>query len=343
MISERIHGGSCQYNADQIQLDLSVNINPYGPSPEMLTSLKNCRFDQYPDPNGSRLKAILAQHHDCHHSQIHLGNGAAEIFWTIVRSQLHKKLPVLILEPTFSEFRLALESYEFPIYELRSHHKDDFHHHTPHIQSALCRYKIKMAYICNPNSPTGSYFDPLTIINLAQANPQVTFILDQAFIQLSPHYQDLYHHYPKNIIQVVSLTKEHSIPGVRIAYAVGSVAHISHMNQFINTWNVNSFALQAGMVATSHERFVRKSYESICQDKAYVCQQLDQLGLTYHTKDCPFILIQVGDSTSLFQQMKKRGILVRDCSSYELENWIRIFPRPIHEIDLFFSALKSIL
>ena len=99
-------------------VDLSVNINPYGPSSAMNEAVRQGDFHEYPDPSCSLLRYEIADLHSCVKEQIHVGNGASEIFWSIASAyQTVQQQGVLIVEPTFSEFKVAALAKGFAVSE----------------------------------------------------------------------------------------------------------------------------------------------------------------------------------------------------------------------------------
>ena len=335
----RMHGGAQQYQKEL--LDFSVNINSYGPSENLKSALKETNYWEYPDPQGQRLKSKIANRYNVNNECIHLGNGAAEIFWTLARSFEKERRTALIVEPTFSEFSLALKRHGFSIEEVRATAENRFR--LPY-QELLARLKGKdpfdFVYICTPNSPTGTWTSEEVVVELASLAPSTVFVIDLAFLQFSNHFDSFQRTFPENVILVHSLTKEHAIPGIRIGFARGAPSIIAQMNSYCSTWNINAFALDAAMIALEDEEFIRFSREKIANDKAYLVECLDVMGVeTYHL-DCPFILFRWGDP-QIQENLIHEGILIRDCSSYQLPGYYRIYPRPKIDVDRLITALKK--
>ena len=336
------HGGSAQYQLEGTVIDFSVNINPYGPSVNMKQAIANCSYHEYPDPNYRNLKKIIAEKYACQLAEIHVGNGAAEIFWTIVR--MSGKSQAFMLTPSFSEFPNAVKALNGNVDELPCRPEDQFTVDFHSLGERLRSKHYDLAYFCVPNSPTGMYMDALTLKELALENPKTIFVIDYAFIQFSRHSNDQYYQFPKNVIRVYSLTKEHAIPGIRIGFAISSQDLIQRLNSQVNTWNVNCFAAQAGHTALSDEDFVKESIQQISRDKNYLRRQLDRMGATYFTSDAPYFLIRtVIPADEVVTLLLQKGILVRSCASYGLQDWIRVFPRPLSDSSKLIHFLGTLL
>src|SRR6188508_1964984 len=85
----RVHGG---VSLDELAamgvdlretIDFSASINPYGPCPAVLHAVQACPIDRYPDPTAAALRRALASAHDIAAHRIVVGNGAADLLWTL--------------------------------------------------------------------------------------------------------------------------------------------------------------------------------------------------------------------------------------------------------------------
>src|SRR6266700_5716843 len=196
-------------------LDFSVNVNPYGPATAMLEAIRSARVDLYPDSTAFEARVALAETCDVVPDRVVLGDGGADLLWTLARVVVHPGQAVLMVEPTFSEFRAAGEVARARVIEWRASAESGF---AIDLEAVAVRARAREAaaiYLCTPNNPTGTAVPASDVAALANALPKVTLIVDQAFLSLSEHHADASIYMPANVIRVRSLTKEHAIPGVR--------------------------------------------------------------------------------------------------------------------------------
>jgi len=106
------HGGYYGEDKENI-IDFSVNINPLGVSEKLKNKLYDLikEINTYPEIEGKSAKEHLANNIDVKSSQIILGNGAIEIIYLFANSLKQKK--VLIIHPTFNEYKRAFNLYNF--------------------------------------------------------------------------------------------------------------------------------------------------------------------------------------------------------------------------------------
>ena len=90
---EYVHGGDIYTYGDV--LDFSVNVNPYGPSEEVLEAAKRSmdEVSLYPDSQCRRLRKRLAEKKSLPEEYFLFGNGAAELFFSVVLAEKPKKAP----------------------------------------------------------------------------------------------------------------------------------------------------------------------------------------------------------------------------------------------------------
>ena len=127
-----VHGGDVYRN--QVELDFSVNINPFGMPDGVKKALGDAIFlcTQYPDEKVSKLSEAMAKKLDVPQECILFGNGASELFVAIIHAR--KPKTVLVLAPSFSgyEHSAACEDCHMP-YKSEGGVKFSDHH----IQSPL--------------------------------------------------------------------------------------------------------------------------------------------------------------------------------------------------------------
>ena len=105
---EYVHGGDIYTYGDV--LDFSVNVNPYGPSEEVLEAAKRSmdEVSLYPDSQCRRLRKRLAEKKSLPEEYFLFGNGAAELFFSVVLAEKPKK--ALLPIPAFAEYEQALRT-----------------------------------------------------------------------------------------------------------------------------------------------------------------------------------------------------------------------------------------
>ena len=346
MLSPRIHGGISHalrkglgQGLDDL-LDLSVNVNPYGPSPVVLEAIRSAPFAAYPDPQASALKEGIAAWAGVHPAEVVVGNGAADLLWTLVRTLLPPGSRALIAEPTFCEFRAACAANQVILHEYRGREQDDFRFDLEALSAAATICKPECIYLCNPNSPTGGYLPITEVRAFAERHPDICLILDEAFLSLSRHHQEAFLPLPSNVVRLRSFTKEHTIAGLRVGYLLTTRALAQAVEGQRPAWMINSVAESAALAALGEDDFVAASRTKIFADLRDMQTALRELGLSPMPTSTLYFLLPMPKGVDWREVLlRHHRILVRDCGSYGLAGYIRLCSRPAPDVARLTQAL----
>ena len=348
---EQPHGGRLAWGLDQV-LDLSVNVNPYGPSAELIAHLRTLSFREYPDPSARRLREELAHRWGERPENFLVGNGANELLWAIARACLPQQKDFTsavytCIEPCYSEFDRAARVIgarpaPFKVKpELYGAWSED------ELCAHIDQEGTQVLYLCNPNSPTGIYLQTDFIASLLRGRPHLTIVLDESFLSLSLFHEAAARIYPDQVIRIVSLTKDFALAGLRIGYARGSAALIARLAAQIPTWSVNTLAQAAGIWCLQHEDFLTETRQLMLGDAEQLQRDLLErntwVSLLPNRSSTIFTMLAVPDaSTKARILLEKHRVLVRSCASYGYPEYWRIAVRPEPERKVFLAALDSL-
>ena len=344
----RVHGGP---QDDELRalaidpatlLDFSVNTNPYGPCPAMIEAVRSSHIDRYPDPTARGARDVMARAFDVSPDELALGNGAAELLWTLARALLRPGAKVLVVEPTFCEFRAAAVAAGAQIREWRAAADRGFALDLDAIASRARAEEAEVIYLCTPNTPTGAGLPAMDVARWAAAHPQCRLVLDQSFLSLSERFADAEVGMPSNVIRIRSLTKDHTIPGVRVGYLIASREIVARVEEQRPAWMTSAMAQAAAIVACQESAFVDASRGKILDDRDQLASEIAKLGFATVPSTAGFFLVHTGRAHELRQQLLARHhILVRDCASFGLPEHIRLASRPAADRARLISALSE--
>jgi histidinol-phosphate/aromatic aminotransferase/cobyric acid decarboxylase-like protein len=348
MAERRVHGGPADSELLALKLDresvldFSVNTNPYGPAPLVVAAVRSAPLEQYPDPTGFRARNALSRFLGVGADELALGNGAAELLWTLARTLLRPGASALIVEPTFCEFRSAARASGARVAEWCA---DPEHGFAISLDAIGERVRVEgsaVVYLCIPNTPTGSVLPADAIAAWAAERPGVSIVLDQSFLALSERAADALVPMPRNVIRVRSLTKEHTIPGVRVGYLIAPPGLVAALEEQRPAWCTSSMAQAAVIAACAERAFVEESCRKVLADRARLAAELVGLGCTTFPSAAGFFLIRTNAARALRDRLLARHrILVRDCTSFRLPEFIRLAARPAEDGARLIRALEE--
>ncbi len=324
-------------------IDFSVNNNPYGPSPQVRDALHGVVLERYPDRDALALRRRLAQQFDVAIDQLIVANGSMELLWFIALAYLRPGDPVLILEPTFGEYERVVQFMGAQRHAYTTRPETHFAVDSDALLATLQRLQPRLMFICNPNNPTGAYVPVEALVEWAARHPDTLFVIDEAYLPfMSGSPPSMIRHVCSNVLILHSMTKAHALAGMRLGYTVGTADVIAALDKVRPTWNVNAMAQAAGIVALDDISHLRQTLAQVARDKAALVHDLEALGLAPLPSVIHFFLCDVGRARALRQSLLPRGILVRDCASFGLPNYIRIASRCPSDNAQLIRALSEI-
>ncbi len=181
----------------------------------------------------------------------------------------------------------------------------------------------------------------------------VTVIVDESFIEFLPDektytVRSLVAKY-SNLFVLQSLTKFYAIPGLRLGFGLLSPAAAARMELGKDPWNVNLLAQKAGAAALQNEAYQRQSRCFIDKEKLFLYDALRQFPtLHVYLPAVNFIFIDLGrgcNSSAFTEQMRRQGILVRDCANYPGlgDTYIRVAVKSRAENEILLRAFQQVL
>ena len=307
-------------------LDFSVSINP-APLPEgMLQKIRSTCITRYPDTNCNLLKEAISSFNQMETpDNILVVNGTSQGIFLISQAFLEKDDTVAIVSPTYSEYEDACSLKTDRIQHIHMKKEDEFAFPVADIISHISRKKPKLLWICSPNNPTGSYLTEMEFeaIRISCIKSNTLFILDEAYICfVGDGFR--YNTVKENVIVLRSMTKDFGIPGLRLGYLLGEPETLSSIARWQPDWSIGAAAQDAGIAGFEAVDYYRRSWKKTVRMVQALKDDLDRLGYRTFPTYTNFFLMETQDSLSLQENLWKDLILVRDCRSFGLENFIRI-------------------
>lgn len=306
-------------------LDLSVNVSPFGPSPRVLAAIHAADVVGYPDRHATEARHALAVSLGVDPSSLLMGNGAAELIWCAVRALARPGDRMLIAGPTFSEAEAAARTHGMQVVEVRARVEHAFAPPTEALSDALARLRPALAYVCQPNNPTGQALPAERLEGLIASHPDTTFLVDQAFLSLSERHAEAALPLPANALVLRSLTKDHALAGLRVAYALGSPTRLASMAAQRPPWSVSSLALAAACAAATEDQHVASVRARWLAQRRELEALLEQHAIPHVPSLTVFGLVHVGNADlTRTRLLREHQILVRSGTSFGLPDYIRV-------------------
>ncbi len=303
-------------------IDFSVNTNPFGFPQKIKEMWPNFleSIDKYPDPSCERLRTEIAIKENIATENILIGNGAAEIIFLLANVFREKK--VLLVEPTFSEYRDACTVFKCEIYSVLLENKS-WELDIERLLQALPL--VDILFLCHPNNPTGVIYNKalLDVLLMEAAKLGVTVVIDEAFYDFSMEaitFVDSLAIYA-NLVIIRSLTKMYNIPGLRLGYVLASQQLIKQLKIFQPPWSVNQLAQEIGIVCVQDVEHVKKTATLVAEERIRIRSIVTDTGYEMSNSSVNFFLlssVQMKTHTTEFiSYLIERKIIPRHTNNFK--------------------------
>lgn len=306
-------------------IKLASNENPFGPSPMALEAIREAAetLHFYPDGGGFKLRTALAAKHGVDFGNVVLGNGSNEIIELLCHSFLKPGAALIAAEHAFVVYKLMATLFGADYVEV----PDPGLVHDLEAMLAAVTPETRLVFIANPNNPTGTMVDQEACDRFVENLPEgVVAVFDEAYFEFLPDAPDLvkYVREGRNVVVMRTFSKAHGLAGLRIGYGLMNAELGGLLNRARQPFNVNLLAQAAGLAALQDEAHLNRTVENNAEGLEFYERAFEERGLEFVPSVANFVLVRVGDGDRVFQEMLKRGVILRAMGGYKLPEWVRI-------------------
>ena len=291
---------------------LDANENPFG------------ELNRYPDPYQLKIKQKLSELNQISTENIFLGNGSDEVIDLAFRIFCEpKKDKVLTFSPTYGMYEVSANINDVELINLELN--KDFQIDLENLKPYLNDENLKIIFICSPNNPTGNSIKNIKYI-LENFNGIV--FIDEAYIDFSPEesFRNQIKNYP-NLIVSQTFSKAWGMASVRVGIAYASEEIIKFYNKVKPPYNISQLNQDAIIKTLNDENInqVSENIKIILEEKKSLIQNLKKLNLvkTIFPSDANFVLIEVDNANSVYQELVNQNVIIRNRNSV-IKNCLRI-------------------
>jgi histidinol-phosphate aminotransferase len=322
-------------------IKLNTNENPFPPSPAVLEALKkscNSELRRYPSPTAHTVRETFAKQLGLSAENIFIGNGSDEVFSLLFRGFIEKNGVAAFSYPSYSLYCTIAEAngIKYEKINLKENFDVDF--------DGFLKKKYSMVILCNPNNPTGKGIPVAHIENFLKRYEGLV-IVDEAYVDFyGESSAGLIKKY-ENLIVTRSFSKSYSLAGLRIGVAISNKDNIRGFMKLKDSYNIDRLAITASQAALEDTKTFKYNLEMLRNNKEYFEEQLKALGFEITPSKANFLFVKHAkiESQTLYEELKKRMILVRFFTGKIQSEYLRMTVGTMMEIKKLVIELKDIL
>jgi histidinol-phosphate aminotransferase len=318
---------------------LNWNEGLFGPLPGVLEAAAQ-RLDEawmYPEAAYEDLRAALAGWLGVPRASVLPGHGIQALVMTVVSAFVEAGDRVVVPRPTYGLYAPACQAAGAVVHRVDS---PELAFDLERVAAEARRTGARLAWICDPNNPTGLRLSPDEWAAFLDALPPGCIaIADEAYVdyirpeERTPRLDDVAEGRPVVVLRTFS--KIFALAGLRLGYAVVDPELAPFLDSVQEPFNVNIAALAAGCAALADPAAIDARREETIAAREQLMDRLRAGGLRPLPSDSNFVLVPLGreDDLTVCDQVARAGLLVRPGTEFGLPGHARITvaPAPLME------------
>jgi histidinol-phosphate aminotransferase len=144
-----------------------------------------------------------------------------------------------------------------------------------------------------------------------------------------------------NVVISHTLSKAYGLAGLRIGFGLAHPQLIDLMNRVRQPFNVNHLAMVAAVAALGDDAFIEESRRVNESGLRLLKAELTKRNLESIPAFGNFITFKVDNAKQVFEELLKRGVIVRPIAGYGLPDYLRVTVGTEQQNRLFLAALDS--
>ncbi|MEC9093583.1 MAG: histidinol-phosphate transaminase [Planctomycetota bacterium] len=323
-------------------IKLNTNENPFPPSTKVIAALHEAvtqGLNVYPDASAKAFRISAAGLLGLQPENLICGNGSDDILTILTRtfvsagSKIRIPYPSYVLYKTLAAIQGArTEEFKF---EKDWSISSDFGKQDD---------DLKLVFLPNPNSPSGTVIDRDTLIEIA-SSLECPLVLDEAYADFAKsHAVDLVSRC-ENIIVTRTLSKSYALAGLRFGFAIAHPSIIEQLEKVKDSYNCDAISIAGATAAINDQSWLAENTEKIVNLRNDLWKELIRLGFEAVPSEANFIWCRHAghSSKSLYEQLKQNHILVRYMDYPDWGDGLRVSVGTASQISALVTILESII
>lgn len=310
-------------------LKLNTNEHPYGPSPRALEAIRAGADDLlrlYPDNESTALRVAVGKRYGVDPAQVMPGNGSDEVLAHVFNALFrHGDRTLLMPDITYSFYKTYCKLYDIPV---RLQPLAEDFSIRPEDYIGLDE-PIAGIIFANPNAPTGIALELDQIERIAQANPDVAVVVDEAYVDFGAETAIALIGRCPNVVVIHTLSKSRALAGMRVGYSVASreiTEGLLRVKDSFNSYPLDRLSIAAAAAAIDDQEYFAEITRKVTEARGWLTKQLETVGFEVLPSKANFVFARhpEHDAAELATGLRQQGILVRHFQIPRISQYLRI-------------------
>lgn len=334
-------------------IKLNTNENPYQCSPKVKTAIAHvvqAGLQKYPDPLASAFRIRAGELLGVDPEWILCGNGSDDILTIVTRAFVGPSDMVRFPTPSYILYRTLAEIQGAACEMVRFN--DDW---SLGDEFGKGNDWVRLAYLANPNSPSGTMLSPERVAELADALP-CPLLVDEAYVDFADTNCMALVAKNDKIMVSRTLSKSYALAGLRFGYLVAQPQIIRELRKVKDSYNCDSISIAGATAAIDDQDWLRKTRDAIVATRTRMTNELRAIGFQVVDSQANFVWCTLCENSdearsaqpsptheAIYQQLKSNGVLVRYMNYADWGDGLRISVGTDAQVDACIGLLKSLV
>jgi histidinol-phosphate aminotransferase len=282
----------------------------------------------YPEDSYDEFRHAIARWTSADPAQVIPGHGIQALTIALVCAFIDPGDAVVIPSPTYGLYAQVCRGAGALVHRVPS--GSSLGIDLEEVAATAQREQAKLAWICDPNNPTGLRIDPADWSAFVQALPAgCVAVVDEAYVDyVDPprrvdRLRDIGDGAP--VIVLRTFSKIFGLAGLRLGYAIVHQTLAPHVNAVHEPFNVNRAALAAGLASLRRVEQLPARRDQVRSARAALIEPLQAAGIRCLVSDANFVLIQLGTAEErVCDALAAEGLLLRPGAELGLSGFVRV-------------------
>ncbi|HEY1068686.1 MAG TPA: histidinol-phosphate transaminase [Pirellulales bacterium] len=323
-------------------IKLNTNENPYPCSPNVRLAIMAALdrgLQKYPDPTATAFRQRAGEVLGVPADWLMAGNGSDDILTIVTRAFVGEGQRLRLPYPSYILYRTLAQLQGADAEEIRF--TPDFA-----LPQAFGEgdSNLKLVFLPNPNSPSGTVVSPDAILAFAESLP-CPLVVDEAYGDFAEtNCLDLVKRSDKILVSR-TLSKSYALAGLRFGFVVGQPHVIEQLHKVRDSYNVDSLAIAGATAAIDDQAWLRENTAKIKKTRAALFAGLTELGFAAVPSQANFVWAPHPSKPCkpMYEELKANRVLVRYMHYAGWGDGLRISVGTDDQIEVCLSLLKGML
>lgn len=301
-------------------------------------------WSRYPPFDPKELLEKLAAFSGWRADGILTGNGSNELIEALLLVTVGAGTHVVIPEPTFTLYALLTRILGGEAVRVRL--TSDLQYDVDAILEARRASRAAVTVVCSPNNPTGSGLTRDDVRRLCGDGDGLV-VIDEAYHEFASASVVPLLAEHSNLVVLRTFSKAMGLAGLRVGYLLASPALVREIDKARLPYNINFFSQMAAMAVVDAYGELEERVVQLSRLREELQATLGRMpGVKAYPSQANFILMELAeaDPKAVFESLHRRGVLVRDVTSYPmLSRCLRVTVGTEEENEAFLRALGTAL